>query len=384
MIYLAVFGLSTLLFYVAGKCRGALFVMLATAAILLPCVMAGLRGPEVGTDVMTYGIWTFQAASDSSLLEFLKAYAGISPIGFNLMSWTVTRLFGSFEIYLGIIQLLTILPTYLAARYLYRNKEWLCMLCYFLLLYATSLNTMKQSIAVAISLVAIIYALKRRPAAYCAVILLAMSFHETAIISILIYPMLLLFANSNSKKKLFGRWRALVLVTFGLVAVTMLFVFGEQLVRFFSQFKDSYDYQVDHIGAGSANDSMLVVAVAAVFAWRLCRGLVTNSSTAIEVLREGAAPGPLALYDFIFAIFLLGCVCSQLNIISESAGRVGYYFLAYGGAFVSSLAFDTNERGRPVALAIVTLLVVYFVFAFIVRGGSEIYPYVTSEGIIFQ
>ena len=384
MIYLAVFGLSTFLFYIAGKCRGVLYVVLATSAVLLPCVMAGLRGPGVGTDVMTYGIWTFRAASSSSLLGFLEAYAGTSPIGFNLMSWAVTRLFGSFEVYLGVIQLITVLPTYLASRYLFRDKEWLCMLHFFLLLYATSLNTMKQSIAVAICLLAMTYALRRRYLAYCVATLVALSFHETAIISIIAYPVLLLFVGGGSKKGLFGRWRALVLTTLGAAAVAALFMFGEQLIRFISQFKDSYAYQVEHIGAGSVSDSILVIAAAVSLAWWFCRGLVTNSSTVIAIPQGKTAPGPLALYDYLFAMFLLGCVCAQLNVISESVGRLGYYFLAYGGAFISSLAFDTEGRGHLAVLVLVAVFVVYFVFAFIVRGGSEIYPYVTSGGAVIR
>lgn len=383
MIYLAVFFLSTGLFFLAGKSRGGLHFFLIVCAVLLPCVMAGIRSHDIGTDVTVYGIYTFRAARSSGLLEFLDSYSGISPIGFNLVSWFVAKFFGSFEIYLGILQLITIMPVYLAARHTFKAREWLCMLWYFFILFPTSLNIMKQSIAVSIALFGMTLAFRKKPLAYVAITAIACSFHETAVVSLAAYLLFLLFRNGGGEIGLFGRWRALVSTALIAVAMACLFVFGEDLVRILSMFKDSYSYQVEHIGKGDANESILLIGGASLVIWWMCRNFITGSASRIVVPMGKPEPSPTVLYDFSFAMLLLGCIFTQLNIVSDSVGRLGYYFLIYGALFISSLAFDSAGKGQLASFALVFVLISYFVFAFIVRGGSEIYPYVTAMGEVF-
>ena len=383
MIYLATFVMTTMLFFLAGKCRGALELILAAIGLSLPCILAGIRGLDIGTDVMVYGIWTFRSALGSDLLAFLEAYSGVSPVGFNLFSWIVANLFCSFGVYLGALQLITIVPIYAASRYLFRKREWVCILCYLLLLYPLSLNTMKQSIAVAIGFAAVIFAFKNELLKYLIIIMVACSFHETGFAAALVYPLLRVIAEPQLGHRLFGKWRTLVVFAVWAACVAALIVFGREIILFFSQFKDSYGYQVSHIGEGGSNESILVLAVASAAAWRLCRRTVDSSSSLLAAGRAGCEVPATAGYDFYFTAFLLACVLMQLGIVAESVGRVGYYLVPYAGLFVSSLVYDTEKKGLYAGVAMVALFVVYFVFAFIVRGGGEIYPFATVYGEMF-
>lgn len=383
MIYLAVFAITALLLYFAGKCHGALERVLAGAGLLIPCIMAGVRGLGIGTDVMVYGVWTFRSALGSDLLAFLDAYSGVSPLGFNLFSWLVSNASGSFEVYLGSLQLITILPIYSVAHYLFRRREWLCVLCYLFLLYPLSLNIMKQSIAVAIGFAAVVFAFEGKALWYLVLVLSACLFHETGFVAALSFPLLRIVSDPQLGYKLFGKWRALVLFLIGIVLAVAVFVFGEEIVRSLSIFKESYEYQALHIGAGGSNESALILAVFSAAVWWLCRGTVDNSSVRIITENPEREIPALAGYDFYFVAFAFSCVLMQLGLVAESLGRIGYYFLPFAGLFVSSLVYDTGKKGSYAAVMMVVLFAAYFVFAFMVRGGGEIYPFVTAGGDVF-
>ncbi len=383
MIYLVVFTGAVFFLYCAGRCRGALELILVLIGLFLPCFMAGMRDLTIGTDVMMYGLYTFLAAESSTLGSFLQSYSGISPVGFNLMSWFVSNVSHSFELYLGTIQALTIIPVYLMARYFFKHNEWLCILCYLLLLYPISLNIMKQSIAIALCFLSLVFVAKRRPLVFALTVIIAFLFHETAIFFLCVYPLFVLFLKSGSFKAFFGRWHVLILLGMVAIALMCVFIFGEQIILFVAQFKDSYQDQVSGIGTGSVNNTVMVMGCLSAAVWALCRKTVINSTGKIVSLPvETKLPCTFG-YDLFFGLFLLGCILVQFSVISESSGRIGYYFYPLVGLFLSSLVFDTEKRGQYAAVILIIMLVTYFIFAFIVRDGGEIYPYLSSAGTVF-
>lgn len=383
MIYLLTFAISVLFLYIAGKCRGLLAYFFVTVGLLIPCILASTRDSSIGTDVGVYGIWTFQTASQNDLISFLELSSSTSPPGFNLFSWVIINASNSFEIYLGSLQFLTIVPVYITAHYLFNKHEWLCMLCYFFLIYPLSLNVMKQCIAVAIGFVAIIFAFKKQPLHYLIIILLAISFHQTGFIAALTYPILRLTLNPNSGRKLLGKWRNYILIMLGVTSIAIIFLFGEKIIYFFAQFKESYTYQIMHIGDGSTNEATLVLAVAAFAIWWICRQSIDNVSNNIKNISVQDDTPKTAIYDFYFVTYILGCTLIQLELLSESVGRVGYYFIPYAGLFVSSLTYCTDKKSSYASFVLVVLFTFYFIFAFIFQRGGEIYPFVTTLGEIF-
>ena len=383
MIYFATFAMSLFALFLSGKCKGVLRGGLAAFGLVLPCLLAAYRDLSIGTDVMIYGIWTFHSASIQDIAHFMRSYSGISPLGFNLMSWTVANATHSFKCYLGVIQGLTVVPTYLALRSVFRGREWIGMLAYYCLLFQLSLNAMKQSIAIAFCFLAIVFAMRRKLLPFLSLTAVAVSFHQTAIIALFAYPLYSLVRKGKDSVSLFGRWRGLVLIVLLTIILGLIFVFGQQLVLFFSQFKDSYEYQVAHIGNGSTNKSIVVIAVAAFLAWWFGRPMVAfpsqDRTTAVELRSNGQS---LVMYDYSALLFLIACILMQLDIVSTSVGRLGYYYLPAAGLFLSCLVFCSNGRTWYIAVLLASVFCFYFIYAFIILPGGQIYPYITATGLV--
>ena len=380
MTYLITFCLSTLLVYFGGECRGSLRTLLVSCGLLLPCILAGFRDVTVGTDTSAYALWTYNAASSMQLIPFMERYAAYSAPGYNLFTWALANI-SSFGFYLGAMEVFFVVPCYLAMKRFLRGGEWICMLAVYLLLYAGSLNLMKQSIAIAFVLLSAVYAWQRRFAAFVALVALGVSFHQTALVGFLLYPAMALLIQKPRRPKS-SKWRGLIIgSTIGLL-LAGVFVFGRQLVIAFSGLKSSYEYQVGHIGEGSINVSYLALAIFLVLAWWFCRDADDDSS---DALLAGVASGVLlrshALYDFFFGAAVVGCMLMQLDVVSLSLGRFGYYLGPFVSLSIARLYCCGDSSSRLVSAFFLLALSFFFMRTFVLLGGNQIYPYVTSWGL---
>lgn len=383
MIYLLVFLLSAFLIYKASERNDSRCSTLLISGLLLPCILAGIRSNEVGTDVATYAVWTYEGALGTNLLTFLESYAGISPVGFNLTTWITANLFRSFAVYLGLLQFLTIFPIYLGSHFFFRKREWVSLLCYFLLIYPISLNIMKQCIAVSIIFAAYIFVYRRKPAYFILFTLLACSFHQTALIGLMIYPLHCLTVNWKKGRIIISRYGIQIVLVMTILFIAGVLLVGNQIISLFSYLKESYSYQVLHIGKGGPNESVAVIAAISLSAWWVCRKRACALKRDISAQQDNIQVHiSQAAYDYFFLLFYIACVLMQLDLLSPSVGRIGYYFLPFSGLFVSSLYFEGDQFTRKTAVGLLFLFMAYFIFAFIVKGGGEVYPFEIFNGMV--
>ena len=204
MIYVLIMGLPVFLAFFSDKTRGSLSAILAALALFVPVFFAAVRDVTVGTDVMTYGVWTYRSAVVNGLGSFMSAQANKAAVGYNLIAWLSCH-FGSFEIYLGTLQFFTVAPVYLYARRRYPGCTWPAMAAYMLLLFPISLNAMKQMIAVALCLPTFGFIERRRPIRYVACVVLVCRFihQSTAIVFLILYPVARLLMDSRNGESCF-------------------------------------------------------------------------------------------------------------------------------------------------------------------------------------
>ena len=135
-IYLICFAISCLLLKISINQNKILKLLLITVAVLLPCLLAGVRAEIIGTDVHVYVKPLFNLASYAeNFTEYLnmnvdnirqvKDY----EIGFTSMIFFLSKLFGNLQVILFTIEVLVIIPIYLGLRKYEQihDKIWLCI-----------------------------------------------------------------------------------------------------------------------------------------------------------------------------------------------------------------------------------------------------------------
>lgn len=364
MIYFVIIGLPIFLAFLSDHSRGLLSYTLFGLALFVPCLFAGARDATIGTDVMTYGYWTFKSATRSSLLPFLSSYADISAFGFNLISWIIARA-GSFPLYLGTLQALVVVPLCAYSKKLFPQSSWIAMALYMLLLFPFSLNAMKQMIAVALCVLTFQLADERRPLLFAgAVLIIAFLFHQTAIVALIYYPAVVSIRSIGSNRAFFGRFHGLVIAAITVVLFFLAFIFGNRLVSSLSFLKESYSYQANSTGS-RLNYTSLV--------------LLTGISI-IYVIDQYFSDKKPDIYDArrLFGLFsIVGAFAVQLNMVANSLLRFSYYALSFLPLYGSAV-YGEGRRGRLLSLFLTVLSVAYFYQAFVVNGGNQIFPYTSS------
>lgn len=287
MIYLVAFALSTLLMYASGRCRGSLRVILAAMALALPCLLAGVRDKEVGVDVLTYAYWQYGDAKAMGLAEFMVAEASISAPGWNLLTWLVCHPTGSLAAYLTVIELVCVVPVYVALRRLAPGGEWAGWLTWLCLFYAFSMNGMRQSAALGFVLLSYVYVRERRVLPFLACVAAGCLFHQTAVFGLLLWPLVAMLRSPGRVKAFFGRWQALFVAVAVLAAVACAIAFGDKAVVALSVLKDSYAYQVAHLGANDVGWAQLYLLAVIIVAWLASRRAAIASDGALIMTPGG-------------------------------------------------------------------------------------------------
>lgn len=165
MIYIIIFLLTTFSTYIAQRTvsQKAAFYFFSVWAVLLPALLAGFRDSGVGTDTLIYvdHVWA-KILSVSDWDDFVNAYNNkdFKDIEFLylLLNWMVSQVSTDVHSIYFASNLVVMLFIYRAA---YDNRKkcdmWLVMLLFLLLYYNASLNLVRQSIALSMSVYAYKY-----------------------------------------------------------------------------------------------------------------------------------------------------------------------------------------------------------------------------------
>ena len=367
MIYLVMFSISGLFFYLSQKTSGALRFCVLIVAIAFPCLMAGFRDASVGTDLGLWGVYTYEAAKSMPLVPFLGYHADEAGIAFNLLAWVGAQMGNGIVPFLSLIQLAAILPFYMGIKALYPNQVWIGMLFYLLFLYPPSLNTMKQIIAVSVVVYGMKYLIDRSLRKYVCCVVVAMLFHQTAIAAMMFYPAAVLLGPENAGGGRPRRIALLVLLTLAIFCV--VFFTGVYLVTYLAGLKESYATEVATLGQGRFNWSILILIV----------GLLLVYVFRTD-FRQGA--GALGKMDIVLPIaaycVVWGCFAFELGMISPALSRFSYFGTSMMAFVICGISDSKNSKATLLSAALIFIVLVYFVFNFIIRGGESIYPYASA------
>lgn len=343
-----------------------LSIVFSVIAILIPSIIAGVRDLTVGRDIGVYVTPTIESALNSGFWDYMTN--STNEIGYSLLIYIITIFTDNVHVSLFIIQLLTITFIYLFA-YKKRDKlqMWFVILIYLLSWYCISYTMMRQSIAVAIIIFSTVFFERKKYVKTALLFLLAMSFHVTAVLGILVYFIMYIYSGKFSKKT--TNWMTAII----LVCLVIATLFYKELLYFLTNIVNIlpdrfYTYSLEYTaGKLYTNYSELLYKLfwiaSAVFYMVKTRKMGNNAKLTLMLL----------LIDF--ATFIVSW--KIVNI-----GRAGYYFF-YLAMFnllpeITNLYKEKSKKKVLIYIAFILVLFVFWYWKFPVNSYSDTYPYTSN------
>ncbi|MGJ0841791.1 EpsG family protein [Clostridium tertium] len=381
-VYLICFAVSCIFLKISEVSKKKLlYNIFTTIGLLIPCILAGLRADTIGTDIQVYVKPMFEAASmASSFLEYNNMgwiaswtymYVYEIEIGFSLLVYIITKVFGNLSVLLTCIELLIIVPFYKGLSY--HKKElpmWLCMLIFYLMNYNVSLNMMRQWIAMALLFYGFRYVLERKLIKFIIVVLISMMFHNSAMLGILFY-LIYAFIYSNKKDKnvkiLIGRKRynfpekltkvieIFIVFCFGLLSINVLIILLNKI-------------GLNKYAAYINGDLHLLP-------FQL---LLRLPFIIIILLNWKKYSERYNMSSYLLAMMLIDLLVSQIGSISQYSWRITTYFSMFNCLSYCSICFFSKKRMTRINYKfwMIIYLIVYWVYYFVLQGIHETVPYI--------
>lgn len=226
-IYLTLFLVTALFFGLSNSKRIHKHAkrFFALIGIILPSILAGLRGSHIGTDLQIYGINNFNIALRCQNFVQFCSNSCVNDIGFNFLTYLSSRISRDYHLALFLYEFLTMTFIYLFMKECskkYKISLGITALLYLLSFFNVSLNVMRQCIAVSIVAYGFTYLWKGKRLSFLLFIALAYTFHSTSLIGLVLYPLYSIFFNGR-----FGAAKQTTLMlAFALFTVALLISFA--------------------------------------------------------------------------------------------------------------------------------------------------------------
>ncbi len=324
---------------------------------IFPLVFIGtFRAINIGTDNTLYSLWFQNMAKITNIIDGINY--GTTDIGYNLLSFFVSRFSSSYTVMCFATSIITISVLFIS---LYFIREEISIsfstLIFMLMFFCNLLNLVRQGIALSLSFTAIIFLSRDKMKLYFIFLVLAVLFHNTAICLLIMYPIYQFISIGNAKLKFLiifiMSYSAIILmgrIVSTLVSVGILRSRYLNYLPYMSGFPFSFRQTVFY----------LPLVIFSIFN-------IKN----IESSKQGK------LY---FSMAILGFVFSQLEDLFGPLSRVGLYF-SYSYLLLIPMIFRKEKRisNKLVYAGLILIYLLVFWIYFTVMNGygfsRPVYPY---------
>lgn len=337
-------------------------------SVLVLVVLAGCRDYTIGTDVLVYGNNVFNLSRQStSLIELIKKYGTFVSderdtweILFLAINYFVGRFTDSAHWVYAVIACI-IYSNFFIGIYKYRDNLsiTLAWLFFILLLFARSLNLMRQMLAMSVMFLGSYHILKRESIKYIPYAIIAFLFHQSSLpfsITFVVIGFLLLGKNNTTKYKI-----SIILGAF------VFFFAYDTVLQFFMHLGIFTDHMSVYVFSSEGTFSLNP------FIQRVIPLIILTYYTKGKILSDGVR-------DYFIVMIILELILVQMRTYGLGLERVSMYFSIFN---IYSYAALSERIVKPTNRIIVKCFLVAFLSAIwyyqiILMGGSEVYPY-TSE-----
>jgi len=380
LIYLVCFSISCILLYFVQKYKTNrhLFIITCCIALLIPCLLAGLRAPIIGTDTSGYVKEVFEVAKFSnSFKSFYNAkwknsYGVLQninqyEIGFLFIEYFCAKIFGSFSVFLFMTELMIIVPIFWELlRFKNKVPLWLGMLTFYMLFYNTTLNAVRQWIAVAITFSGFHCLIKQKYIRYIFIIVISALFHNSAVISFAIMLLYIFFTHSFIERK-YVKFNYNILNKFAIVVLAeiCILVFLPLVASVLSKtFLYKYVY---YLGFGTKR------------IYFLPNQILSRAFIFFLIFLDWKTYKKLDNIGVYISILATDMIIAQLASVNGYAVRIADFFKVYS-VIIYPLIYNSQThktKKKIIELLIILFLLVYWTIYFAIKNFGETIPYLS-------
>lgn len=342
---------------------------LGIIAILLPCILAGLRDYSVGTDTSGYGRVVFDIArSSDSLSNFFRSQSlyvvNVEPL-YKLLIYSISRVTDSVFWEFFIIELIVYYFVYMGLLNECPKRFFgLAVFCFNMLFFPFTLNLMRQSIAMAIIFWGFKYVKRKEIKKYIMVVVFAAFIQLTAFVAIFIYPLFFICSGYEIGKKGFV-WKflrthkALInsIIVIGSISVVC---FAPQIISLMAGLKKSFGYQLVNMKSSFDGSLASFILMFLFLIPVMAKSLLRNKDT---------------LLNFYTVVILVCIILWQLTGVSQESYRVVLYLWILIILAIPEVLIRTRKPKLTASYFLMcTVLYHYAMFAH--YSVNNVYPYI--------
>lgn len=374
LIYLIVFLFSILCFFCGPYLKKRQRVICVLIGLLLPTLLAGLRQKSIGTDTINYLVpLTNKALVSKNYYSYINSnifniwrFMKVSEFerGFTFVVYIVAKLTGSIVCVQAVCQLLVLIPIYLAMKN-YQNIDdksyWIGFSTYYLLIYNSTLNWIRQSIAMAFILLSLSYLSSNKNRNCVFSLLISIFFHKSAIVGVVILIIYRLL-KSSTKIEIFEKFsinskmiKISLIVLLGFISIIGMSI----IMGLISSM--GFGYYNNYLGANIKFMPNQIVV-------RLPILLVLILANKKNYL------GSDGMFFIICVIYEM--LISQLSSVNSQSARIAQYF-AFINIISISLIFSRKRKRIAFLIPLITYFIVYWIYFYVYLGIHATVPYIS-------
>lgn len=364
-MYLIIFAISLFFIHCSeiskSKYKSISFAFLA---LFILSLFAGLRDYSLGTDVLLYGKgWFDKSLEFDSLISFLKKADeyGIG-IGYAALNYFVSRISVDFHFFLFIFQFIHLTLIYFTIRSMKTHLSiTFAFFIYLFSFYNISFNILRQIMAVSIVFFGFRYIQNNKLIKYLLTIILACSFHSTAIIGFILYPISWAITNRQIKKM-----SKMVIIVSGILSVIgFRYIFNFLNNINIMNLNRYMHYLTDEAGGGRFVRLFYWLFVFILIL--LCRRRIKYKNNLYVILE---------MYMFLSTIFSFICFLGG-SFIVRIAYYMDFYQILYLPIAAKYLPFTFGNKKNLANYVIIGLFIfIFWIINIVIRNNGFTYPYI--------
>ena len=301
------------------------FIFLSGIVLIIFASLRGyiLNGIYAGNDYESYRNW-FNSVENVKL-------SWNNDISFNLLMLLVKRVTGSFEIFIIITSIFFVYAIYSFS--IKNSKSYIMTIFLFIAfgIYELGLSAIRQWIAGSIFLLAFKYIKDKQLLKYVLSIIIASSFHNSAIVLLIVYP----FVNAKTKEK----YKIIISIMIGIIF--MIIIKNNSILELIYTYLPSYRYKYLNIGEElNSNYTVFIISTFCLFIMMLYKKLFDTKE------KENR-------YQLNFLILL--CLFAFTATLNPRFGRFLEYFMPAIPMIIPTIIDMFPEKQKLFALGVSTI-----------------------------